>query len=314
MSYVSPPELVANLIAAGEGKLTTPVRETLVRAFMGGAFLALAAAFAITMSVQTGIPLIGAMLFPVGFCMIYLLGYDLLTGVFMLTPLAYFAGRPSVTVKAMVRNWFLVFIGNVAGAVTISFMMSIIFTFGFTLPPDKIGQIIAHIGESRTIGYAEHGVAGMLTLFTRAILCNWMVSTAVAGAMMSTTVSGKVLAMWMPIMLFFAMTFEHSVVNMFLFPSGLLLGAKFTLRDYLMWNELPTIAGNLFGGISFTAFTLYAAHGRNVNYTRSTVVDDKISACQMKSLSPKMVSVNLPTNCISTQSSSRQPLTGLSTG
>jgi hypothetical protein len=67
----------------------------------------------------------------------------------------------------------------------------------------------------------------MLTLFVRGMLCNWMVSTGVVGAMISTTVGGKVLAMWMPIMLFFYMAFEHSVVNMFLFPSGLLLGGQF---------------------------------------------------------------------------------------
>ena len=76
------------------------------------------------------------------------------------------------------------------------------------------------IGERRTLGYAEHGAAGMLTLFVRGMLCNWMVSTGVVGAMISTSVSGKVIAMWMPIMVFFYMTFEHSVVNMFLFPSG----------------------------------------------------------------------------------------------
>ena len=70
----------------------------------------------------------------------------------------------------------------------------------------------------------------MLTLFVRGMLCNWMVSAGVVGAMISTTVSGKVIAMWMPIMLFFFMTFEHSIVNMFLFPSGLLLGGKFTDR------------------------------------------------------------------------------------
>src|SRR5262249_14674091 len=101
---------------------------------------------------------------------------------------------------------------------------------------------------------------GMLTLFIRGMLCNWMVSTGVVGAMVSTSVSGKVIAMWMPIMLFFAMTFEHSVVNMFLFPSGLMLGGKFSIMDYLIWNEIPTIVGNLVGGLAFTGLTLYATH------------------------------------------------------
>ena len=100
----------------------------------------------------------------------------------------------------------------------------------------------------------------MLTLFIRGMLCNWMVSAGVVGAMISTTVSGKVIAMWMPIMLFFFMTFEHSIVNMFLFPSGLLLGGKFTIVDYLLWNEIPTVVGNLVGGLAFTGLTLYATH------------------------------------------------------
>jgi formate/nitrite transporter FocA (FNT family) len=100
----------------------------------------------------------------------------------------------------------------------------------------------------------------MLTLFIRGVLCNWMVSTGVVGAMISTTVGGKVLAMWMPISVFFAMTFEHSVVNMFLFPSALLMGGNFSALDYIVWNELPTVLGNLLGGITFTGLTLYSTH------------------------------------------------------
>ena len=83
----------------------------------------------------------------------------------------------------------------------------------------------------------------MLTLFIRGVLCNWMVSTGVVGAMVSTSVSGKVIAMWMPIMVFFYMGFEHSIVNMFLFPSGLMLGGKFSIADYFIWNEIPTVLG-----------------------------------------------------------------------
>ena len=79
----------------------------------------------------------------------------------------------------------------------------------------------------------------MLTLFVRAVMCNWMVSTGVIGAMISTTVPGKVIAMWMPITVFFFMTFEHSVVNMFLFPSALIMGGNFSVMDYLIWNEIP---------------------------------------------------------------------------
>jgi len=262
MAYLVPSEFVTKMVDAGESKIFMSTRDTIIRAYMAGAILALAAAFAVTINVQTGVPIVGAALFPVGFCMLYLFGFDLLTGVFVLCPLALIDKRPGVTIGGVLRNWSLVFIGNFLGAFTVAVMMAIVFTFGFTSPPDKVGQVIGTIGEGRTVGYASHGFGGMLTLFVRGMLCNWMVSAGVVGAMISTTVSGKVIAMWMPIMLFFFMTFEHSIVNMFLFPSGLLLGGKFTIMDYLLWNEIPTVVGNLVGGLAFTGLTLYATHVR----------------------------------------------------
>jgi formate/nitrite transporter FocA (FNT family) len=38
--------------------------------------------------------------------------------------------------------------------------------------------------------------------------------------------------------------------------------AKFSIADYFIWNEIPTLLGNLVGGISFTGLTLYATHVR----------------------------------------------------
>lgn len=265
MAYLAPTEFVTKMIDAGEAKIFMSNRDTLIRAYMAGAILALAAAFAVTINVQTGQPLAGAILFPVGFCLLYLLGFDLLTGVFTLCPLALIDKRPGVTMGGVLRNWGLVFVGNFAGALTVALMMAITFTYGFTEAPNLIGQKIGTIGESRTVGYAAHGAAGMLTLFIRGVLCNWMVSTGVVGAMVSTNVTGKVVAMWMPIMLFFYMGFEHSVVNMYLFPSGLMLGGNFSLYDYLVWNEIPTVIGNLVGGLVFVGLTLYSTHVRTAS-------------------------------------------------
>lgn len=141
-------------------------------------------------------------------------------------------------------------------------MMAFIFTYGFNTDPGAVGAKIASVGEDRTLGYAEFGAAGWATIFIRGMLCNWMVSMGVVGAMISTNVSGKVLAMWMPIMLFFFMGFEHSIVNMFLFPSAMIMGGEFSVMDYLWWNEIPTVLGNLVGGLAFTGLTLYSTHVR----------------------------------------------------
>jgi len=262
MSYLVPSEFVTKMVDAGESKVHMSTRDTLIRAFMAGAILALAAVFAVTVAVQSGSFLLGAVLFPVGFCMLYLMGFDLLTGVFMLTPLALLDRRPGVSPSAILRNWGLVFVGNFAGALTVAFMMAFIFTYGFNTEPGAVAEKIAGVGEARTLGYAEYGAAGWFTIFIRGMLCNWMVSMGVVGAMISTNVGGKVLAMWMPIMLFFFMGFEHSVVNMFLFPFGIIVGGGFSVMDYLVWNEIPTVLGNLVGGLAFTGLTLYTTHIR----------------------------------------------------
>lgn len=260
MSYLAPSEFVTKMVDAGESKLYMATRDVLIRAFMAGAILAIAAVFAVTVTVQTGSPILGAALFPVGFCILYLMGFDLLTGVFVLTPLALFDKRPGVTMGGILKHWGKVFVGNFLGALTVAVLMAIVFTYGFSVSPNKVGQVISHIGEDRTLGYKEYGAGGMLTIFIRGVLCNWMVSLGVVGAMISTTVSGKVIAMWMPVMLFFAMGFEHSIVNMFLFPSAMIMGGNFSIMDYMIWNEIPVVLGNLIGGISLTGLTLYTTH------------------------------------------------------
>ena len=264
MSYVPPTEIVAELMDAGEAKLCVDKQTAFVRAFMAGAILAIAAAFAISITQQTGLPIVGALLFPVGFCILMLLGYDLLTGVFFLHPLTYLDRREHVTIASILKNWILVFFGNFLGAFLVASITATIFTFGFTTTPTEVGQMIAGIGQSRTIGYKEYGAGGLLTLFLRAMLCNWMVSLGIVGTMISKSVPGKIAAMWMPIMLFFAMTFEHSIVNMYLFPTALMIGGDFSISDYLLWNELPVMLGNLLGGFLLTGLPLYLAHAKKI--------------------------------------------------
>ena len=103
-----------------------------------------------------------------------------------------------------------------------------------------------------------------------------MVSTGVVAAMMSNSVSGKIMAMWMPILVFFYLGFEHSIVNMFLFPSGIMLGGNFTWFDYFAYNEIPVVVGNLVGGLTFVGGMIYATHyktspSRKAGYEKAPV-------------------------------------------
>src|SRR5215207_9514511 len=149
MAYLVPSEFVKKMVDAGESKVFMSTRDTLIRAFMAGALLSLAAVFAVSITVQTNSPLLGAILFPVGFCMLYLLGFDLLTGVFVLSPLALIDRRPGVTAGGVLRNWGLVFVGNFAGALLVAVMMAFVFTYGFSTGPGPVGQKLAGIGVAR---------------------------------------------------------------------------------------------------------------------------------------------------------------------
>ena len=63
----------------------------------------------------------------------------------------------------------------------------------------------------------------------------------------SSSTVGKVLAAWLPIFIFFAHGFEHLVVNLFVIPPGMMLGAKVTMAQWVVWNLLPVTLGNFPG-------------------------------------------------------------------
>ena len=89
-------------------------------------------------------------------------------------------------------------------------------------------------------------------MFVKAILCNWMVCLAIVAAMTTSSTIGKIACAYMPIFIFFAQGFEHSVVNMFIIPTGMMMGAKVTVAQWWLWNQIPVTLGNFVGGFVFT--------------------------------------------------------------
>src|SRR5206468_846311 len=135
--------------------------------------------------------------------------------------------------------------------------------FTLTLSPDaEIAKQIVAVSEAKTLGYARLAAHGQVVAVSKAILCNWMVTLGVVMALTSQSTAGKILAMWLPIMTFFAQGFEHSIVNMFVIPAGMLLGAHVSVADWWLWNQIPVTVGNVLGGVIFTGFALYYTHGK----------------------------------------------------
>jgi formate/nitrite transporter len=258
MDYAKPSDVVALMIDAGVRKLALGPRDLLIRGALSGALLGAATALAFTGAVSTGQPLVGALIFPVSLVMIVLLGLELVTGSFALVPLARLEGRASW--NAVIANWSWVFVANLLGSIAFGVLIAISLTNMGKVEVAGVAARIVAVAEAKTIGNAAIGTAGMVSVFVKGILCNWLVCLGVVMAMTSTSTIGKIAATWLPIFLFFALGFEHAVVNMFIIPTGMLLGAKVSVTDWWVWNQIPVTAGNLVGGFVFTGLALYATY------------------------------------------------------
>ncbi|GEA59313.1 formate transporter [Vibrio comitans NBRC 102076] len=262
MNDLKPAEFVQTMVDVGEAKVKTSTRDLLLRGTMAGIILSLAVVVAITTIVQTGVGIVGALVFPVGFCILSLMGYDLVTGVFGLAPLAKFENRKGITWGRIMRCWGLVGLGNLIGSLIVAFLIAVSLTGNFSLDPNAVVQKFIAVSTARTVGFENMGMDGWITCFVRGIFCNLMVCLGVIGNMTARTVAGKIAAMWLPIFIFFALVFEHTVVNMFLFPLGMMLGADFGIATWLNFNLIPTILGNIVGGLLFTCIPLYLTHAK----------------------------------------------------
>jgi formate/nitrite transporter len=258
MDYIKPADVAVAMLETGKRKLALAPRDLLIRGMLSGAILGVATSLAFTGAVQTGQPLVGALIFPVGLIAIVLLGLELVTGSFALVPLPWLnreAGAGSVLV-----NWGWVFIGNLIGSVAYGALIAIALTKMGTAAPAGVAARIVAVAELKTTGYAAIGFAGLVTVFVKAMLCNWMVCLAVVLAMTTHSTIGKIACAWMPVFIFFAQGFEHSVVNMFIIPTGMMMGAKVTVAQWWLWNQIPVTLGNLVGGFTFTGFALYTTY------------------------------------------------------
>lgn len=258
MDYAKPSDVVASMVDASLKKLALAPRDIMIRGAMSGALLGAATTLAFSAAITTGQPLVGALIFPVSLVMIVLLGLELVTGSFAIVPLARLEGKASW--NAVIANWSWVFVANLLGSLAFGALIAISLTNMGKVEVAGVAARIVAVAEAKTIANAAIGTAGMVSVFVKAILCNWLVCLGVVMAMTSTSTVGKIAATWLPIFLFFALGFEHAVVNMFVIPTGMLLGAKVSVSDWWLWNQIPVTLGNIVGGFVFTGLALYTTY------------------------------------------------------
>ncbi|HEV3087585.1 MAG TPA: formate/nitrite transporter family protein [Candidatus Elarobacter sp.] len=273
MDQMKPGELISALVESATQKTALRPIDLIIRGALAGALLAVSSAFATYAAVQTGMPIVGALIFPVGLAMIVLLGLDLVTGAFGIIPLGIHARR--VSGGQMLANWGWIFLGNLAGSVAFGALLALALTMSFHAE-DKTGlaQKIVLVATAKTAGYEHAGSAGMLTVFIKGMLCNWLVCLGVILGASSRSTFGKIAACWLPITVFYALGFEHAVVNMYAIPTGMLLGAKVSFAQWWIWNQIPVTLGNLVGGYLFTGAALYLTYGQRGKAAATATVQE----------------------------------------
>ena len=256
MDYAKPADVVASMIDVSFKKLALAPSDLLIRGALSGGLLGAATSLAFMGAVTTGQPLVGAIIFPVSLIIIVLLGLELVTGSFGLLPLARLEGK--ATWSAIGVNWSWVYLGNLLGSIVYGGLLAIALTNMGKIEPAGIAARIVSIAEAKTVANEAIGLAGTVSVFVKAILCNWLVCLGVVMAMTTSSTIGKIVATWMPIFMFFALGFEHAVVNMFIIPTGMMLGANVSVYQWWVWNQIPVTLGNFVGGFGFTGLALYA--------------------------------------------------------
>jgi formate/nitrite transporter len=159
--------------------------------------------------------------------------------------------RGKIGAGDVVRNLTLVLVGNLVGALFVAFFLAV--QTGVIGDPGSDGNAgltftrLAEIAEGKA-----HGHTAWET-FLRGVGCNWLVCLAVWMSLAATSVSGKILAVFFPVMAFVAMGFDHVVANMFFLPAATFAGVPdIGVADWLA-NWALAGAGNLVGAVVFVA-------------------------------------------------------------
>lgn len=248
MDYIQPPDQIAEVVAIAEVKANLTIPAMLIRGALSGAILGFAILFAwrgtLTLEPTLG-AIVGSLVFPAGFVMISLLGLELATGNYAIVTLGWLQRK--VSFGRLIRNFVWVGIGNFMGSVLFAYLFAYVVTNGQMHGGDPFSMKIIRVAQEKILFYYEHGAEGFWTAFVKGVLCNVLVGLAAVLGLTSRSSIGRIASMWFPVAIFFGLGLEHSVVNMFIIPMGLMLGANIPIHEWLSWNFIPVTLGNMIG-------------------------------------------------------------------
>lgn len=264
-----PAEVAEYTVKAGIKKANTPTKQVLASAFLAGAYIAfgalgsIAAAYNLLANPATyGLgKMVAGLMFPAGLMFVLVAGADLFTGNILVTLAAL---KKKVTWGQTFKNWALVWIGNLVGAVLVAYLVSLSGVFDWS--NGLYGGVVVKTAVGK-LGYT------WVAAIASGILCNWIVCATVWMTYAAKDVAGKLLAGFFGIFLFVCAGFEHSVANMGYLFAGFFSksnqafleaahktaadAAVINLPNIFVNNLIPVTIGNILGGAVFVAGVYY---------------------------------------------------------
>jgi formate/nitrite transporter len=251
-----PREIARKVESLGVAKARTDSLTLLMLAVLAGAFISLGALFFVVVVTKPafgfGITrLFGGLSFSLGLILVVVAGAELFTGNNLLA-MAWASGL--IGTRAVMRNWFLAYLGNVGGC--LATVLLVVWANAAGLGDGAVGETAVNIARTKTaLSVAE--------AFARGVLCNALVCLAVWLAMGGRSVTDKIFAIIFPITAFVAVGFEHSIANWFFLPFGLALDREGGVSVVgAVSNIVVVTAGNVVGGTLLVAGVYWVAYLR----------------------------------------------------
>ena len=258
--FLTPPETVTAIIAAGRRVLNQNFGRTFVLSLLAGFYIAFGAQLSTVISQDAAqfagqgmARLLAGSVFSVGLMLVVVCGAELFTGNSLLTSAAL---HGEISWGKLAENWLVVLAGNFIGSIFFAWLM-------FESHLWELGSV----AEQAVRVAAAKCSLSFPVAFIRGVLCNWLVCLAVFMAVAARDIPGKLLACYVPIMTFVASGFEHSIANMYFIPTGLMISAaQGRSNPALNWNAffldnlLPVTLGNIVGGVVFVAGAYWYVH------------------------------------------------------
>ena len=251
LNAYSPAEIKEAVEKVGVKKTNLPFLASLMLAVIAGGSIGLGALYYTIIVSDPGLSfaaarVMGGLVFSLGLVIVLVGGAELFTGNNLIV-MAWASGN--VTTRQMLRNWVVVYFGNLIGAVGL--VVLVFLSHHLDMNGGRVGLSILNTAAAKIQPDA-------VTLFFKGVLCNLLVCLAVWLAYAGRSVTDKVVALVFPVSAFIAAGFEHCVANMYFLPLAWLMtqtgdvppdfDASAITMTGIIHNLVPVTLGNIVGG------------------------------------------------------------------